>query len=176
MKIPFYLLGLLMRYGPQHGYKLMQMIEERIADFAKIKLPTIYYHLQKMEEQGYIQKSLDKEGNRPEKFVYAITKEGINYYGMLYTKLLKESYSPEFGIDGVLFYSDRAEQSELLAEFYKKREEITAKINSVRAHEENAINHIEGQGRICTELIFEHHLCHLEAEQGWLDQVIKGLQ
>lgn len=47
MKVPFYILGLLMRYGPQHGYNIKQLVSDGISDFAKIKLPTIYYHLKK---------------------------------------------------------------------------------------------------------------------------------
>lgn len=176
MKVQFYLLGLLLRYGHQHGYKLMQMIEERISDFAKIKLPTIYYHLQKLNEQGYITKTIDKDGNRPEKSVYSITEKGIHYYNLLYSELLNEKYSPEFAIDGILFYSDKADKNILLKEFERKRDEIAVKINNINVHKENSFNQMSDKGKICAELIFEHHLCHLEAEQSWIDKVIKGLK
>ena len=56
MKIPFYILGLLMRYGPQQGYKIKQLMSEGIADFTKIKQATVYNNL---EIQGeYIQNHL----------------------------------------------------------------------------------------------------------------------
>ena len=121
MKIPFYLLGLLIRYGPQHGYRLKQIIEETISDFAKIKLPTIYYHLDKLKENGYVAETTDKEGNRPEKMVYTITDKGEEYYDELLMKQLTESYSPEFSIDGVLYFRDRADHNTLLEELVRKK-------------------------------------------------------
>lgn len=176
MKIPFYLLGLLLRYGPQHGYKLMQMIEERISDFAKIKLPTVYYHLQKMDGQGYIDKTIDKDGNRPEKYIYTITEKGIRHYNLLYSKLLEEDYSPEFAIDGVLAYSDKANQSVLLYNLEKKRDKIAIKIDRIKNHKENSMKYIDGQEKKCAELIFEHHICHMEAEYSWLNKIIRELK
>lgn len=175
MKIPFYLLGLLIRYGPQHGYKLKQIIEERISDFAKIKLPTIYYHLQKLKEQGYIEEAIDKEGNRPEKLVYTITESGIKYFDHLYINQLHENYTPEFALDGVLFYREKVDQEVLLEELKRKKEAIVEKLNSMQLHKENTLNHVHELGRVSTSLIFEHHQCHYEAELRWLEKAIKGL-
>lgn len=176
MKVPFYVLGLLLRYGPQHGYKLMQMLEERISDFAKIKLPTIYYHLQKMDDQGYIRKTIDKDGNRPEKYIYTITEEGIRYYQVLYTKLLDEAYSPEFAIDGVLFYSDGTNQEVLWNKLEEKKADLAVKIDRLKKHKDRALKQIDGQGKICAELIFDHHIGHMETEYAWMDKAIKGLK
>lgn len=176
MKVPFYVLGLLIRWGPQHGYKLMQMMEEGISDFAKIKLPTIYYHLQKLDEQGYITKTIDKDGNRPEKFIYTITDKGIDYYHVLFTRLLNEEYSPEFALDGVLFYSDREDKNVLLDTLKRKRDQISIKIDELNHHKESSMVNIPDKGKSCAVLIFEHHICHLEAEFSWLDKVIKGLE
>lgn len=86
MSVPFYLLGLLIRFGPQHGYRLKQMVEDEIADFAKIKMPNIYYHLNKLCEEGYLNSIQNREGNRPEKSVYQITDEGKAYFGKLAKK------------------------------------------------------------------------------------------
>ena len=52
--IPLYILGMLLRYGPQHGYQIKKLLAEQLADFTDIKLPTIYYHLEKMEASGLI--------------------------------------------------------------------------------------------------------------------------
>ena len=37
--IPLYILGFLLRYGPQHGYQIKKLISEQMADFTSIKLP-----------------------------------------------------------------------------------------------------------------------------------------
>lgn len=74
--IPLYILGFLLRYGPQHGYQIKKRMSEQMADFTNIKLPTIYYHLEKMERDGLISAEELREGLRPEKRVYQITPEG----------------------------------------------------------------------------------------------------
>jgi len=48
------ILGLLQRFGPQHGYYIKKLISEELADFTQIKLPTIYYHLEKMNADGLL--------------------------------------------------------------------------------------------------------------------------
>jgi DNA-binding PadR family transcriptional regulator len=175
MKIPFYLLGLLIRYGPQHGYSLKQLIEERISDFAKIKLPTIYYHLQKLKEQGYVSESLDKDGNRPEKYVYTITEKGYQYFDILFDKQLRESYSPEFALDGVLFFTERIDKERLLIELQTKKEVLLERISQLEFHKKMAMERMPDPGRLPANLIFEHHEDHLRAELSWLDKAIKGL-
>ena len=65
--VPLYILGLLTRYGPQHGYQIKKIIAESLADFTQIKLPTIYYHLTKMAENGLLSAASEKTGARPEK-------------------------------------------------------------------------------------------------------------
>ena len=67
MIIPFYILGLLQRFGPQHGYQIKKIISEQLADFTQIKLPVIYYHLEKMTQDELISPDCEKNGNRPEK-------------------------------------------------------------------------------------------------------------
>ena len=175
MKIPFYLLGLLIRYGPQHGYSLKQIIEETISDFAKIKLPTIYYHLDKLKENGYVDESTDKEGNRPEKMVYTITDRGKEYYDELLMKQLTERYSPEFSIDGVLYFRDRADRNVLLNELVRKTNELADKLETLETHKSYCLKNISELGKFSTEAIFEHHQIHLEAELEWLKKTIKGL-
>ena len=175
MKIPFYILGLLLRYGPQHGYSLKQIIEETIADFAKIKLPTIYYHLDKLKEQGFVTETLGKDGNRPEKMVYQITEKGEKYFDELFIKQLSESYSPEFSIDGIFYFNERTAGNFLLEELQNKVQEIRTKLKTLERHKANSLSNIPDQGKFAAEVIFEHHRLHLEAELIWLQKTIEGL-
>ena len=52
--IPLYILGLLLRFGPQHGYQIKKLLEDQLGDFTQIKLPTVNYHLEKMEAADII--------------------------------------------------------------------------------------------------------------------------
>jgi DNA-binding PadR family transcriptional regulator len=79
MKIPFFF-GFINTLRTAAWIQAKAIIEERVSDFAKIKLPTIYYHLKKLKEQGFIIESIDRDGNRPEKTVYSITESGIKHF------------------------------------------------------------------------------------------------
>lgn len=175
MKIPFYLLGLLIRYGPQHGYKLKQIIEERISDFAKIKLPTIYYHLDKLKDKGFISETQDKDGNRPEKMVYTITETGIKYFDELYRNQLEASLNLEFSLDGILYFKERIQEELLRSKLVHKKEEIEKKIEQLENKKITTLADIHPLGKKSSELIFDHHLIHLRAELEWLKNAIKGL-
>ncbi len=67
--IPLYILGLLLRLGPQRGYQIKKLMEEQLEDFTQIKLPMVYYHLEKMEIAGLVTAHRDKQGACPEKTV-----------------------------------------------------------------------------------------------------------
>ena len=86
--IPLYILGLLLRFGPQHGYQIKKLLAEQLEDFTQIKLPTIYYHLEKMEEAGLIISQNAKEGTRPEKKVYHVSESGCKRFRELLYRTL----------------------------------------------------------------------------------------
>ena len=92
--VPLYILGLLQRFGPQHGYQIKKILAEQLTDFTQIKLPTIYYHLVKMKEDGLLSASSEQPGGRPTKTVYAITEKGIDGFQSMLTALLDFNYRP----------------------------------------------------------------------------------
>lgn len=175
MKVPFYLLGLLIRFGPQHGYSLKQSISLEIADFAKIKLPTIYYHLERLAGAGYLSATTDREGNRPGKTVYAVTDQGREYFAMLAQKILLESYQPEFNLDGILYFSDLVEPEKLLAGMLRRRDQLNRQHHYIKQHHEATLNRLPPDSIKWAAFIFQHHLSHFEAEIEWLDEVISEL-
>jgi len=175
MKIPFYLLGLLIRYGPQHGYSLKQYISEGIADFSKIKLPSIYYNLNKLLENGYVTASVDREGNRPEKTIYAITDQGRKYFSTLLGEIVAEEFQTEFNLDGVLYFYELGDMEYILNALQRRQKELTEKSGSLTRHREKVLKDVPDHAEFFTKAIFNHHLYHLEAELKWLAEVIGGL-
>ncbi|MEQ8176239.1 MAG: PadR family transcriptional regulator [Syntrophomonadaceae bacterium] len=175
MKVPFYLLGLLIRFGPQHGYSLKQSISLGIADFAKIKLPTIYYHLERMAGDGFLSASTDRDGNRPEKTVYAVTEQGREYFKKLSQQILVESYQPEFNLDGLLYFSDLMDSKKLIEGLLKRRERLNRQHLYIKQHYEDTINGIPPDSIKWAAFIFKHHLSHFEAEIEWINKVVAEL-
>lgn len=172
MKIPFYILGLLQRYGPQHGYSLKRIIEEQIAEFARIKMPTVYYHLGKLKEGGYVEEKLEREGNRPEKSVYSVTDRGKSYFSELMEKQLTEPYEPELPLDGALFFSEKLSEEELVSEMKKRMSSLENRLESLKHYRNSVLENVPNPGKKSTTSIFDHHICHFEAELEWLKRII----
>lgn len=174
MKIPFYILGLLMRYGPQHGYRIRQIMEEEIADFARIKLPTIYYHLEKLLEKGCVSAVEERDGNRPEKTVYRITDEGRRYFLLLLHRLMNEEYCSELPYDGVLYFSEHTQEGEIRAGLERRKEDLEHRLAELEAHRSASMRLVPPEGRRGAGLIFSHHLAHLQAELEWTRQAVEA--
>lgn len=174
MKVEYYLLGFLMRYGRQHGYSLKETLGHQVSDFAKIKLPTIYYNLEKLEKQGYVTAAIEKEGNRPEKTVYEITDKGRQYFSYLTAEILKEKYEPEFILDGVLFFLEFTDVQQLIQSLEKRESVLKAAIDATERHRKTSLSHVPPDAVFLAKSIFEHHLSHMRAELAWTQSVLKG--
>ncbi len=175
MKTQFYILGLLLRYGPQHGYMLKQTVEEQISDFAQIKLPTIYYNLEKLEETGCVSAACQKDGNRPEKTVYSITEEGEKYFNILLKKMQTEELHMELPLDGALFFRERIDDNEFTGTIENSIKTLEEKLNKVIAHRESVMQAIPDVGRANAQAIFSHSIYHMRAELDWLKEIEEGL-
>ena len=175
MKVPFYILGLLIRYGPEHGYRLKQIMEAQIADFAHIKLPTLYYHLENLAKKGYIDAVSVKDGNRPEKTVYSITKSGREYFSLLCHKLLKEVLVMELPLDGLLFFSECVPVDNIVQELGKRKITLENQLKLLETHRAVSMPQIAAEGKAYARLIFEHHQLHMEAELAWIKNALHEL-
>ncbi len=172
MKVPFYLLGMLIRFGRQHGYRLKESIEKSVADFANIKLPTIYYHLEKLSEQGYVTSSVERCGNRPEKRVYEITPSGRKHFEVLSREIMQKEYITEFDLDAVLFFNNLIDKNLLIKSLEDKKKRLEKKIQYAHEHQNAVLQHIPEGFVFWAETIFDHHICHMEAELEWAKRLM----
>lgn len=59
------------------AYDLQKLVEYRnISKWVKISTPSIYKKVIQLEQKGYIESQIKKEGKMPEKAVYSLTKAG----------------------------------------------------------------------------------------------------
>lgn len=170
--IPLYILGMLFRYGPRHGYQIKKMIGEQLADFTEIKLPTIYYHLEKMETAGYITAEAVKDGERPERRVYQISDSGRGHFQSLLYNALEFNYRPTFEADSVLFFSECVERESVAAALYKYREKLSSSLEHIEEHRSQVIPYLPQEMQGAAALIFEHHLMHMQTELAWSDKAL----
>jgi DNA-binding PadR family transcriptional regulator len=131
--IPLYILGLLQRFGPQHGYQIRKIIAEQLSDFTQIKLPTIYYHLEKMEADGLLSANNEKPGGRPEKTIYTITDKGIMAFKKMIVGLFEFEYRPTFPSDGVFYFSDYIETADILSHLMAYTDKLKTAISNIKS-------------------------------------------
>lgn len=174
--IPLYILGLLLRFGPQHGYQIKKLLREQLEDFTQIKLPTVYYHLEKMEAVGLITAHCDKQGARPEKTVYQVSDAGADKFKELLVQSLQIEYRPTFDIDGTVYFSDALENGALTESLSRHIAELKQIIAKLELHQEETITHIPAQYKTTADIIFRHHLIHYKAELVWAEESYNSLK
>ena len=174
--IPLYILGLLLRFGPQHGYQIKKLLEEQLEDFTQIKLPTVYYHLEKMEAAGLIEAHRDRQGARPEKTVYRVSDAGTGRFNELLAETLNMQYRPTFDSHAAFYFSDHLDSTTLLNSLSSHAAHLKKALETIRHHREETMAAIPEQLRIPAGIIFEHHILHFQAELEWAEQSIRKFE
>ena len=159
------LLGVLLD-GKMHGYKLNEYVEHTMGLYTDLKKPTVYYVLEKLEKDGYVQQETEREGKRPERRVYQITDKGRTYFlGLLRQHLSgyeRTYYSDDIGI-AFMDQLPRGEVRQLLAQKQEKTLALLQQFREVPDHGGN------------WRYLIEHNIAHLEADVAWLNSIIDEL-
>ena len=169
MDVTLWILGLLKRFGPLHGYQIKKVISEEIADFARIKLPLIYYHLKRMEAEGLLAAESEKDSGRPERRVYSLAREGEVALADALVGLLSITYEPSFSSDALLYFADAFEPGEIELALEAHAAAMRRAGESIARYEADGLAHVHDQARIWATCIFEHHKRHYEAEADWAE-------
>ncbi|MBT5421176.1 MAG: PadR family transcriptional regulator [Candidatus Cloacimonetes bacterium] len=79
-RLDLFVLGSLSKQ-PMHGYKIIRYFEKRgIEMWARVKTPSVYKTLQRLEKQGFITGKMKQDGNNPPRKVFTLTKEGKKHF------------------------------------------------------------------------------------------------
>lgn len=173
--IPLYILGILQRFGPQHGYQIKKTIAEQLSDFTQIKLPTIYYHLEKMQKEGLLTINNEKTESMHEITVYSITDKGVEAFHKKLTKLLEFNYRPTFPADGAFYFSEYLESGIIAKNLKIYIEKLNKIISHIEKHRDETLQFVPAEFRTTTDIIFSHHLMHYKAELNWAVESINKL-
>ncbi|MBN1116124.1 MAG: PadR family transcriptional regulator [Bacteroidales bacterium] len=170
MKIPMYILGILKRYGPQHGYQIKKIFSEQISDFTQIKLPVIYYHLEKMKSKGLLSSTIDSD--KAEKTIYSITNKGKKEFIAHLESTCSFKYKPEFLNDAVFFFMDSLNKNKIGVDLEQYIEKLKKDIQTLKEHKSFTVCHLSGDAKNMSEHIFNHHEYHYNAELQWAKEVL----
>lgn len=173
--IPLYILGLLLRFGPQHGYQLKKLMEEQLEDFTQIKLPTVYYHLEKMEEAGIITASRDKQGARPEKTIYRVNTAGEEKFRVLLLQTLEFSYRPSFEGDAAFYFADTLPKRELPQKLTQHITRLQQTLSYLEKHQQEMLVKLPKEFIKYAKIIFQHHILHYRAELVWAQTTLNEI-
>lgn len=163
------ILGYLRQY-PQHGYELKQRIEDHMGDWTSIAFGSIYFALNKLEQEGLIQKiATEQEGNRPSRSVYRTTAAGEKEFLQLLRQLWTDVDQTLYNIDVGIFFMDSLPQEEILQFLAQRHEMLQQQIRYVEEH--MSLQFERGIPRRA-QAIFSHSLMHLKTELEWTATVL----
>jgi DNA-binding PadR family transcriptional regulator len=160
-------LGLL-KTQSQHGYQLNDFIERNLGRVSDMKKSTAYLLLKKLNQSGYVDVSVEQDGNRPPKQVYSITPAGEAKFLELLREALNQVDDVTPSGDIGLMYIDYLPRDEALR-FLQERVE---KVEALLAVYENAPKHGFGVG---VDLSIRHRVVLLTTERDWLKQCVEQL-
>jgi DNA-binding PadR family transcriptional regulator len=168
------ILGLL-RDRPLYGYELKHIIEEHMGDWTNIAFGSIYYALDKLAGEGFVEQvGVEQEGARPSRTVYQITEAGRAEFLRLLRELWTTFERQYFAIDvGLAFMSALpvAEVRNYLQQRVTMLEEV---LEHIQEHQEEQMANPDVP--VQARAVFEHSRLHMEAELAWTRDVLQQVE
>jgi DNA-binding PadR family transcriptional regulator len=160
------ILGLLLSHG-MHGYQLNELLQNNPGIPISLKKSNAYKLLDDMEKDGWVTHVQEQEGNRPQRRVYSVTKEGKEAFYRLLRENLSTYPLPEIpGLVGLDFLH-LLPSDEAAALLEKRLQLVDAKFQQFDEVE------IEiRQSHIGTEYLHKYYANEIE----FLSEIIKRLQ
>jgi DNA-binding PadR family transcriptional regulator len=163
-------LGLL-KQSPKHGYEIKKQIKEILEVFSGLELKSIYYPLQILEKKKLILKHVNKEGNRPKRFVYSLTSKGQARFEQLLAKSFLDFKRPEFSLDISLYFLPFI-KPQIARRRLKARMQILKKLTrSLKTAHDSMIS----KKPPSLAYILEHDLEMVESELNFLSRLTKNI-
>ena len=152
------LLGLL-HSDELYGYQINEMIETYFGTSINLTKPTAYRILHNLAEKGLITFREEKDGNRPTRRVYKITKAGNSHFKDLLRQSLRE-FKPLENVNVIcLAYLSEIPSREARTLLAERRAELAKTLENFFADDTQYGNY---------QLVVENQILHLSAELEWI--------
>lgn len=174
MTVRLVILGLL-RERPLYGYEIKQIIEEHMSDWTSIAFGSIYFALDKLAEEKFVEKvEVEQQGKRPSRSVYQITEAGKEEF----MRLLRESWQQferqYFSLDICLFFLNNLPLDEVKNYLRIRRSALQTALRKVQSHRKEQLA-LPEVPRLAAA-IFNHTLVHTQAELNWVTDLLQKLE
>lgn len=164
----------LLHEDDMHAYEMVRLLRERRADrLIALTHGTIYHTVARLERQGRIAEvGSDREGNRPERTIYALTDAGAaDLLTWIRRELVSIDDPDRFRI--ALTEAHNLGRDEVLALLAQRRERLSASRDAHRGARDHAISH----GSHPQFLIEVHRQAALlDADISWLDEAVEFIR
>jgi DNA-binding PadR family transcriptional regulator len=174
MSVRMVILGLLAE-RPLYGYEIKQIIEEHMGDWTSIAFGSIYFALDKLAEEGFVDKvAVEQAGSRPSRSVYQVTNSGKDEF----LRLLRESWQAVeheyYEIDICLFFLERLSASEVKGYLQARLSRLEGILRQLQEHEAQQLHNpgVPAQARA----IFEHSQVHIQSETDWTRDLLNSMK
>ena len=168
-----FLLAELARRGQSHGHELRREAQIGRAElWADVGVGAIYGTLRRMADEGLIEPvRSERQGNMPERTVYAITAEGRRELAVLRDRFLRDVTVPADPFDLAFAVSADLPPDDLRAAVEDRVRALEGRIASLEHQRTAAAKHLDQRD----ELLFDHLLARLGTEVRWHRQVVNDL-
>ena len=176
MSVRLVLLGLLRQHQrPLYGYEIKQIIEEHMSDWTSIAFGSIYFALDKLAEEGFIENiGVEQQGKRPSRSVYQITPAGQDEFLRLLRQGWQTFERQYFETDIYLFFLAALPVDEVIGYLQRRQTILQEVLEHVTAHRAEQLEQPEVP-RLATA-IFDHTYVHTQAELNWVSDLLKKLE
>lgn len=164
------LLGLLAD-KPCHGYEIKKKIKEILTIFAGVDVTSIYYPLTVLEKKGFLTRRSDRQGRRPQRFIYELTPKGRSRFKQLLTKSLLDFKRPQFSLDVSLYFLDNI-PADIVRRRLRARMMLLEKLARRLKQTIETLSLPQGSTSV---RILEHNMQMVEAESRFLASLMETL-
>jgi DNA-binding PadR family transcriptional regulator len=166
-------LSALARGGPAHGYQIRRAAKlDRTELWTDVKPGSLYNALHRMQAEGLVTVvRTERDGNPPERTVYAITAHGRQELIAHRDAALCDVRLHPDAVDLALQYTPDLAEEDLAAAISARREGIAARLLMLEHEFQTAEPYLVG----IEPMTFQHSLIRLRAELAWHDQLLEQL-
>ena len=168
-----FVLSALAMGGQMHGYQIRQAAKlDRTELWTDVKPGSLYSALHRMAGEGLVEVvRTERDGNPPERTVYAITAAGREELIAQRNAALRDVRLRPDPVDLALGYTPDLAEEELAAAIMARRQAMAAQLAMLELQRQTAEPHLVG----LEPMTFEHSLRRLRAEVAWHDDLLEQL-
>jgi len=174
MTVRLVILGLL-RERPLYGYEIKQIIEEHMNDWTSIAFGSIYFALDKLAAEKFVEKvEVEQDNKRPSRSVYQITEKGQSEFSNLLRQEWQNVERQYFSIDICLFFLENLPLEEVTRYLKTRKIALQTALEHIQNHQSEQLK-IPEVPRFA-DAIFDHSLIHTRAEVAWLTDLLEKIE